>query len=338
MNRCSGTKHVRSRREGAATIKRHRNSVRLRLFLPLFLAPLGDECLCRANDTEQLQPVIVTADRIPDAAQATPFSQLIVNEEELRTAPQLLLDDVLRNAAAVFSLYRRSSSRVANPSTQAVSLRNLGSNGAGRTLVLLDGIPLNDPFAGWVPWSRVPPTSLSEVIVNSGGGAGLFGNAALAGTIHLLSAEPTSNTAHVEVTAGNYDTFDTRLDAHLTAGTIGLSAFFDRFTTDGYPVVQADQRGPIDTNADAETWVCQGRLDWHPGENTRFMLTGSAFTEDRGDGTQYTRNSNSGQDLSATVEHRFTGLAATARIQAYAQRRRFASKFSGVNSTRTIET
>ena len=64
-----------------------------------------------------------------------------------------------RSAAAGsgFTLFRRSSSLVANPTTQGVSLRGTGSSGASRTLVLWDGIPLNDPFGGWVYWDRVPP-------------------------------------------------------------------------------------------------------------------------------------------------------------------------------------
>jgi outer membrane receptor protein involved in Fe transport len=80
-----------------------------------------------------------------------------------------------------FSLFRRSSSRTANPTTQGVTLRNFGPSGAGRTLVLLDGIPLNDPFAGYVLWSQVPPALLESVLVQPGGGAGLFGNAGTRG-------------------------------------------------------------------------------------------------------------------------------------------------------------
>ena len=55
-----------------------------------------------------------------------------------------------------FSLFRRSGSRYANPTSQGVSLRGLGASGARRALVLVDGLPLNDPFGGWVYWARVP--------------------------------------------------------------------------------------------------------------------------------------------------------------------------------------
>ena len=131
--------------------------------------------------------IVVEADRLPNAESGAPFSIHVVDENELRRAPQLRLDDILRAKVPGFSLFRRNSSRTANPTTQGVTLRNFGPSGAGRTLVLLDGIPINDPFAGYVLWSQVPPASIESVLVNSGGGAGLFGNAALAGTIFLVS-------------------------------------------------------------------------------------------------------------------------------------------------------
>src|ERR1044072_1402057 len=133
------------------------------------------------------ETVVVEADRLPNAESGAPFSIEVVGQEELRRAPQLRLDDILRAQVPGFSLFRRNSSRTANPTTQGVTLRNFGPSGAGRTLVLLDGVPINDPFAGYVLWSQVPSASIESVLVNSGGGAGLFGNAALAGTIFLVS-------------------------------------------------------------------------------------------------------------------------------------------------------
>src|SRR6476469_5647769 len=131
--------------------------------------------------------VVVEASRLPDTESGAPFTIHLVDEQDLQRAPQLRLDDILRAQVPGFSLFRRNSSRTANPTTQGVTLRNFGPSGAGRTLVLLDGIPLNDPFAGYVQWNQLPPAALEGVIVTPGGGAGLFGNAALAGTIFLAS-------------------------------------------------------------------------------------------------------------------------------------------------------
>lgn len=294
--------------------------------------------LSAQDDAIELEAMVVTADRLPSTTANEPFTITIIDREDLRRAPQLRLDDILRNAAPGFSLFRRSSSRVANPTAQGVSLRNVGPNGAGRTLVLLDGIPLNDPFAGWIPWSRVPPSSLREVLVNPGGGAGLFGNAALAGTIHLLSEERSGNSVELLGTIGNRNTSEASLNARIETKRFSLTAFVDRFETGGYPVLQANQRGPVDTAADASSWVWQSRLEWNRDEQTRLAITAGAFEEDRNNGTQLTRNSSDGQDLSATWDRFIPTLDANVRLQAYAQRRSFRSTFSSVNADRSVET
>ena len=286
----------------------------------------------------QLETMTVTADRLPDLGSDQPFTVTRVEADEIRRSPHLRLDDVLRNAAPGFSLFRRSSSRVAHPTAQGVSLRNVGPNGAGRALVLADGIPLNDPFAGWIPWSRVPPSSINEVVVNPGGGAGLFGNAALGGTIHLATATPAGTGAQFFGTIGNRDTYDASIDARIERGDFVLSTYANRFSTGGYPVLQADQRGPVDTDADASSWIWQGRGDWTPDEHSRLTLIASAFEEDRSNGTLLTRNSTTGQDFSATFSRFLPSLDAEFRLQAYAQRRKFRSTFSSVNPSRTKET
>ena len=96
------------------------------------------------------------------------------------------LDDALRQVVG-FSLFRRTSSRTANPTAQGVSLRGLGASGASRALVLADGIPLNDPFGGWVYWARQPRLGVERLEVLRGGAADLYGSGALGGVVQLVS-------------------------------------------------------------------------------------------------------------------------------------------------------
>jgi outer membrane cobalamin receptor len=181
---------------------------------PKFLLPCGIALIALARlpsagaQVATTDRVAVEADRLPDAESSEPFDVEVVDAQELERAPQSRLDDILRAELPGFSLFRRNSSRTANPTTQGVTLRNFGPSGAGRTLVLLDGIPLNDPFAGYVLWSQVPPDSIDSVLAIPGGGAGLFGNAALAGTIFLSSKPMTENSAHAEGSIGNDETYE----------------------------------------------------------------------------------------------------------------------------------
>ncbi|MEP6809223.1 MAG: TonB-dependent receptor [Chthoniobacterales bacterium] len=281
--------------------------------------------------------VRVEADRLPAADSTAPFTIHVLEADELRRAPQLRLDDVLRAQVPGFSLFRRNSSRTANPTTQGVTLRNFGPSGAGRTLVLLDGIPLNDPFAGYVLWNQVPLASIASVVVNPGGGAGLFGNSAIAGTIFLVSAPLQTTSLALEGSAGNRDSYEASIDATWSEAPFAISLFAEGFSTGGYPVVARDRRGSVDSNASADSSVLNLQAAWQISSDTSLRVSGRRFDEDRGNGTSYTRNATAGNDLSAVFTQRFS-QEAELQLGAYAQQRNFRATFSSINAARTIET
>ncbi|HEV8231304.1 MAG TPA: TonB-dependent receptor plug domain-containing protein, partial [Thermoanaerobaculia bacterium] len=111
--------------------------------------------------------VVVTATRSPARLGGTAASVLVVTAGDLESSAAPTIDDVLRQVPG-FALFRRSGSRTANPTSQGVSLRGTGASGASRAVVLADGVPLNDPFGGWVYWGRVPRASLERVEVLRG--------------------------------------------------------------------------------------------------------------------------------------------------------------------------
>src|SRR5262249_27491412 len=157
----------------------------------------------------------------------------------------LAVDDFLRQVPG-FQLFRRSSSLVANPTTQGVSLRGLGASGASRTLVLLDGVPLNDPFGGWVPWSRVPLEALDRVEIVNGPAAAAWGNYAMGGVINLITRPvPAAPTLELTAEGGNRGT--ARGDGWVAGrhGTLGVSLRSEWLGFEGFPVVDTEQRGPI---------------------------------------------------------------------------------------------
>jgi outer membrane receptor for ferrienterochelin and colicin len=133
---------------------------------------------CLAWTLSQAQSPPPKTDAEPDRPKIEPLHQSITVTEKISTeAPALIqvlgrpeveqtpgvdLDDRLRMVPG-FSLFRRSSSLAANPTTQGVSLRGLGSSGASRTLVLWDGIPVNSPFGGWVYWTRLAAEEMERI-------------------------------------------------------------------------------------------------------------------------------------------------------------------------------
>src|ERR1700735_5222708 len=127
-------------------------------------------------------PIVVQTARLPPAAGDPAFSIVAINPKILQVSDRL---DEARAAAPGFSLFRRTSSLGANPTTQGVSLRGIAGSGASRALVTLDGVPQNDPFGGWVVWTGLPTEAISGATLVRGAGAGPYGAGALTGVVAL---------------------------------------------------------------------------------------------------------------------------------------------------------
>ena len=284
--------------------------------------------------------VIVTAERTTTTPDESGFAEMELDRATLDQSPALRLDDVLRDQVPGFSLFRRSSSRVANPTNQGVSLRNIGPNGAGRTLVLLDGIPQNDPFGGWVYWSRLPPNSLDSIRIVEGGGAGVFGDAALGGTIELRSRRGVGDSYSVEAEGGSDGTYEGTLAGQraVAGGTVTVFGRADRFSTDGYPVVRGSQRGPVDIQASSEENLLDGGISWNFTPTNTLTVRASGFQEDRGNGTPRTNNHSEAGDFNASLDGELPGTRLDYQLLVYGQVREFRSFFSSVNASRTVET
>jgi len=286
--------------------------------------------------TVELPKVVVSAARTAEPPEQVPFAATLVTADTLRTTPTTTLDGALRSLPA-FSLFRRSDSLTANPTAQGVSLRGLGPSGASRSLVLLDGVPLNDPFGGWVAWTKVPRESLAGAELVRGGGATAWGNAALGGIVQLFTDTPATATGRVAASYGEFDTHTEEIAVSQPIGPGTLQVLARDFGTDGFSLVAPEDRGPIDIPAASEHRWLSGRWRQTFGAGVEATLTARTYDEDRGNGTPYQKNSS---------EENFVSLALAAapgagfswNAVAYGQDQTFASTFSSVNATRTAET
>ena len=125
-------------------------------------------------------PVIVVTGHGLEQTPATPAYDVIeLDRDKIVSGSSGRIEDVLLNVAG-FQQFRRSDSRSSNPSAQGATLRALGGNASSRALVLLDAVPMLDPFFGYVPFSAIAPERLESIRVTRGGGSGPFGSGALA--------------------------------------------------------------------------------------------------------------------------------------------------------------
>ena len=145
-----------------------------------------------ANTTVQLDPagtsqqVTVTAYRTPLGRPGEPCDDADLSAFALSTTASITMDGQVRQLPGV-ELFRRSSSLVANPTSQGISLRGLGSTSASRTLVTEDDVPLNDPLGGWIHWEEPPELAIDRIEVVRGGASDLYGSSAIGGVVNVIA-------------------------------------------------------------------------------------------------------------------------------------------------------
>jgi outer membrane cobalamin receptor len=233
-----------------------------------------------AGITEEL---VVTATRSEQRVADVPASISILNNANIERSPAVVADDVLREVPT-FSLFRRTSSLAANPTAQGVSLRGVGPSGVSRTLVLLDGVPFNDPFGGWVYWTRVPMMNADRIEVVDGATSSLYGNYAMGGVINIVTNRAVPRTIIFKPQYGNQSTPKMDLFASDMWGKFGVTVDAATLYTDGYNTVAPEERGPIDNNANVRYGNVDGKIDYAVSDRANVFFRGGVFDEKRNNG------------------------------------------------------
>ena len=219
--------------------------------LPLAASPaLAQE----ASSDAPAREILVTGRGLDPSPMAAAYSNIVIQRDRGASSASGRLEDVLGNIAG-FQQFRRSDSRSSNPTAQGVTLRGLGGNATSRSLVLLDGVPVTDPFFGHVPFSALPFERMRSVTVSRGGGSGPFGAGAVAGTIDMVSANPTDLPLGEASLLGN-DRGESELSATLApqlgAGYAVVSGRWDR--GQGFWTTPLAQRVPASARARFDSW------------------------------------------------------------------------------------
>jgi len=284
----------------------------------------------------RLEPVVVTPTRLEQQAGDAPASVTVISREDVRQSASQTVDDLLRQVPG-FSLFRRTSSVVGHPTTQGLSLRGIGPSGTSRALVLLDGVPINDPFGGWVYWNRIPLQSIEQIEVVHGGGSSVWGNGALGGVVHILTRRPVERAALFETSYGSYDTRNFDLLLTEAKGPLRLSLDGNYFDTGGYPIVKESRRGAIDIDATSRHSTFNGRVELVDSPDLSLFASGNYFDEDRGNGTPLQFN-RTGAGAFATGGRLRAGDFGELAAAVYGHFQEFRSTFSTQAADRNSET
>jgi outer membrane receptor protein involved in Fe transport len=301
----------------------------VRAVLPIALLILPGMALAQG------QEVVVTGRGLDAAPGDAAYDISTIGRDRLEHSASNRLEDVLRDIPG-FQQFRRSDSRTANPTSQGATLRALGGNASSRALLLLDGVPQTDPFGGWISWPAYDPRRLGRIRVTRGGGSGVNGPGALAGTIELESAGPDdADGAAAGLSYGSRDSLDAYAGygGRLGAGFVSVSAAYAR--GDGFVPVVARQRGPADRASPYEQASLAARAVAPVSGTFELQANVAGFSDERERGTAFSDIDTRGADASLRLVGRgrlpFSALV-------YVQVRDFANAFASLNAARTAAT
>lgn len=148
-----------------------------------------------------LESVVVTATRSPAAALNVPASVTVVEREALALRDPVRLGDAL---ADVPGLYIRGAAMGATfPGSGQAVLSLRGIPRTPRTLVMIDGQPVNNALSGGINVAGIPFGSIERAEVVRGPYSALYGGSAMGGVIHFITAGPDDPLTEVRAGAGN---------------------------------------------------------------------------------------------------------------------------------------
>lgn len=291
-----------------------------------------------ANTTVQLDPatatqqVTVTAYRTPLGTLESPVTTRLLSQSELSSTAAFTVDGQVRQLPGV-ELFRRSSSLVANPTSQGISLRGLGSTSASRTLVTEDDVPLNDAVGGWIHWEEQPELAIDRIEVLRGGASDLYGSSAIGGVVTVVPIRPSATMGEIRSSYGGLGTYDTSALLQTTQRAWGMLASGGALGTDGFIQEAPFQRGPIDTASNMHGQ--NGMFDAeHERSPLRVFVRGNGFNEARANGTPIQTNGTrlwryaTGTDWNAPDN-------ATASLRIYGSTEHYRQRFSSISNAPT---
>lgn len=293
-------------------------------------------CASAANAAFGAQPATletVVATSPPKALGAEAFSTTLVAGDELSNSSRL---DTSLSQVPGLSLFRRDSSQSANPTTQGISLRSIAPSGAGRALVTLDGVPLNDPFGNWVIWSALPPEGIGSADVVRGAGAGPYGSGSLTGVISLT--EPNGGGLVADAEAGELGQRRVAAASGVESGGMRLFGTASALQSNGWIPVAPQQRGAADDALTLSATNASVKGEFQPTDGTAVALRVAGYNEHRNSGLVGANSSATGKLASVTAAHPEQDRELGWRLQGWWHDTDFSNRSVTVSSDRSSAT
>ncbi|MFW5886866.1 MAG: TonB-dependent receptor plug domain-containing protein, partial [Bacteroidota bacterium] len=236
------------------------------------------------KDTLKLGEVVVTGTKTPRSLKEVPGRIDVINSKTIEISPAQQIDDILRYTPGI-NVNRSTGIYSQRP---MVTLRGLSGDEQSRTLVLINGVPINTSDEGGVNWNRINQYDVERIEVFKGPGSSLYGDNAMGGVINIITKKPTKpQEVYGGISYGTYNTIRQDLNVRIRndKGYYGsISQYY--LKSDGYNNVVDSLRTPYDIDRSLEEISLSVKAGNDARKWLRWELQYDVFRDERGEGTQ----------------------------------------------------
>ncbi len=223
------------------------------LFFVFFLSFFSVKAKLDSISTDE---VVITAKKIPIDLYSAPFSFDIYEKEQINNMPVQSISDILENSSSLDIRNRGKSGMQSD-----ISLRGSSFN---QTLIMLDGIPINDPHTGHHSMNMtISPDLIERVEIIKAGSSKSLGINSFSGAINFVTKKDTENSVNIDIQGGEFGYYNLGLNAAYNYKNLNNLIFINKNGSDGFT-----------NNTDHQSYQF-GLLSNYKGENSKLSLNAS---------------------------------------------------------------
>lgn len=263
--------------------------------------------LMAQQDTTSLSEVVITTNKYPKKQSETGKVITTINRQQLEKSGGKTLSELLNTIAGTVIIGANN----ALGTNQTVSIRGAS---AGNVLILLDGIPLNDPSAitNYFDLNFLSLDQIERIEILKGGQSTLYGSDAVAGVINIILKKASAKKLNVygNFAGGSFNTLRQNIGFNGRANKADYSLNYTHLSNDGFSAAY-DSSGSANFDNDGfNQHAVNGRLGFDLSKSIKMSFSGtysnyktdidaSAFTDDR----DFTSESNNRQFGAGLLHH-----------------------------------
>lgn len=219
--------------------------------------------------TQELGEVIITATRTERQLSSLPLPAQLISKKEISSVNSVRLNEILNEQTGLTTVPDFGGG-------EGIQMQGLDSQ---YTLILIDGVPLIGRSAGTLDVSRLSISNVKQIEIVKGASSSLYGSDALGGVINVITEKPKYGfTSSLDSRVGSFETYDTNVMVGYNKEKYSISAFIDRYSSEGYDLNSGDG---LNTVEPFSNYTFNTQFSYKFGDNTDLFLSGRYYTQNQ---------------------------------------------------------